>query len=436
MKTFKTLRWLLLWTVPLAAQVHLGGYLETYNRYWVHADSGRWTWNENRLQIQLEGSPSENLHFYGELRLRGFGFPQTDILSDLQRLEKDRVYPWSLEIREVYADLYDFVVPGLDLRIGRQVIAWGTADKINPTSNLSPYDFEDFFDFGAKLGVNALRAMYTHEPWSFELDFVPVFTPAVLPHGAWSSAFMGPGMPVPDTTPKITPPVPNMRNAQMGVKLSTTLWDWDFSASYYRGFDGLPMPDTIAMDFFPSVRVHMRYPKIQVFGLDFAGSLGHIGVWGEGALFVPETFISWIIPPDPPFPFADTLLHKDRPYLKFVFGGDYTFNNGLYLNAQYIHGFLHERGPDSLNDYVVLRTEKKFLDDQLTLAPLTVAVEIPDWSKTSENYGFAWIPEVKFAPTDNVELRLGAFVLDGKGTSLFTRLKDHDEVYFRVKLSF
>jgi len=42
----------------------------------------------------------------------------------------------------------------LDIRIGRQRIAWGTADKLNPTDNLNPDDLEDIFDFGKHLDSN------------------------------------------------------------------------------------------------------------------------------------------------------------------------------------------------------------------------------------------------------------------------------------------
>ena len=429
MKAWKTLLGILGIALPLGAQVHLGGYLETYQRYWVHADSGRWTWNENRLQIQLEATPAENLHFYTELRLRGLGFPQVHSLEDLQGAHKDPVYPWSLEIREAYADLYDFGLSGLDVRIGRQVIAWGTADKINPTSNLSPYDFEDFFDFGAKLGVNALRATYTRDPWSLEVDLVPVFTPATLPPAGWSAGFLG----FPGATAgiplhlRVSIPSPEIQNTQLGLKLSTTLLDWDLSLSYYRGFDGLPLPDTLLMTPNPpALQVHLRYPKIQVVGADVAGALGSVGLWAEAALFVPEDFVQqapWGL---------DTVLQD--PYLKAVIGGDYTFRGGLYVHAQYVHGFLHERG-DSLHDYLVARLEKKFHNDELTLAPLGVAATVGDWDDVGHHYGIAWIPEVKYTPTDNLELRLGAFVLHGEGANLFAALKEHDEVFFRVKVS-
>ena len=62
---------LFIFLIPtLYAEVNIGGHAETINRYWVSADSGRWTWNEVRTDINLEVTPEDNLHFYSEMRLR------------------------------------------------------------------------------------------------------------------------------------------------------------------------------------------------------------------------------------------------------------------------------------------------------------------------------------------------------------------------------
>jgi len=109
----------------------------------------------------------------------------------------------------------------------------------------------------------------------------------------------------------------------------------------------------------------------------------------------------------------DTLLKNKSPYFKFVLGADYTFKNGMYFNIQYVRGFLHERG-DSLKDYFIARVEKKFFNDELKIVPVGIAATISDW--------------------DNV--RLGAHILDGKGRNVFSNMKERDEVFLRVKLSF
>lgn len=43
-----------------------------------------------------------------------------------------------------------------------------------------------------------------------------------------------------------------------------------------------------------------------------------------------------------PVTFDSTLI--DKPYFKFILGGDYNLREGSYVNIQYLHGFFHERG--------------------------------------------------------------------------------------------
>ena len=83
-----------------------------------------------------------------------------------------------------------------------------------------------------------------------------------------------------------------------------------------------------------NIKITSSYPRMQVIGVDFAGSLGDLGFWGEDALFIPEDFVMKKITPTPngPVEIQDTLLSSDEPYFKFVLGTDYTFKNGIYLN--------------------------------------------------------------------------------------------------------
>ena len=444
--------WILLLSlcVPglVSAELEVNGYVETYLRYWAHGDSGRWTWNENRLQLQFEGMPSEGLHYYAEIRLRGFGFPEASSAADLQRPES--AFPWSLELREAYADLYGFLHPDLDLRVGRQVIAWGTADKLNPTSNLSPYDLEDFLELGERLGVDALRAIFSAEPWSIEVDLVPVFAPAVLPPPEWSRAFFDP----PDLPPGLRigafrdilelPSRKLSETSEAALKLSTTLKGWDLSISYLYGRDCFPTlvgVEVVPVDTSGTVEITSRsyFPRIRVLGADFSGSLRKIGIWGEGALFFPEDVVLTKIQPTPSGAIVrtdSTVLSSDKPFFRYVLGADYTFRDGTYLNFQYAHGLFHERGSDDLHDYFTLRVEKSFLNDELKLAPITLTATVSDWKAPGENYGVAWAPELIYTPMDNMEVKLGAFVLQGEGENIFSRLKVRDEIYARFKVSF
>ncbi|HET56154.1 MAG TPA: hypothetical protein ENN33_13195 [Ignavibacteria bacterium] len=133
---------------------------------------------------------------------------------------------------------------------------------------------------------------------------------------------------------------------------------------------------------------------------------------------------------------TQSVVLDDEPYFKYVLGGDYTFTNGLYFNGQFLHGFLHERGKDELNDYFTFRLEKTFLNDKFKLVPIGGAVAINDWDDMKNNYGLVYAPELSYYPSDNVELSVVPFIIDGKGVNMFGSIKDLDEILFRLKVSF
>lgn len=425
--------------------VDINGYIQTDNR--LRLDTNEFTWNENQFNLKFEGAPSDKYHYFSELRLKGLGFADVTQSSDLQK--KEYVFRWDLELREAFLDLYQFGLENIDVRIGRQIIAWGTADKLNPTSNLCPDDLEDTFNFGEKLGVNASNATYWGDNFSITGVFVPIFTPAVLPAGDFARAFADsmdfpPGMILRTISDKIISPEKTLsESSQYALKISTMLFDNDVSLSYFSGRDDLPLADKVTI--MPvdtqgtvDIETELMYPKMQIIGADFAGAIGSVGIWGEGALCVPDkvkmrTFvqISEGIQLQ-----GEALALDDEPYFKYVLGGDYTFENGVYLNVQFLHGFFHERGKDELNDYFVFRFEKKFFNDELKVVPLGGAIGITDWDDVKNNYGFVTNPELTYYPTDNIELILGIFILEGKGNNMFSQIKDNDELYVKAKVSF
>ncbi len=429
--------------------VSITGYIQTDNR--IQTESNKFTWNENRLNLQLEGSPSDKYHYFSEIRLRGFGFPKTSKFMDLQMQEKNEVYPWGLEFREAYVDLYGFGLKNLDLRIGRQIIVWGTADALNPTSNLSPNDLEDIFKFGEKLGINAVNATYyVGDNITLNGIYVPVFVPATLPFGNFANAFsapmeLPPGMTIRTVSDIILLPESKIsESSQVGLRASTNLLGYDMSLSYFKGRDDLPIISNVTIvpvDMIGTVDISTKliFPEVQVIGGDFAGSIGSVGIWGEGALFVPEKVMMTTIAPSPTTGQMETIPSialDDEPYFKFVLGADYTFENGFYFNGQYLHGFLHERGKDELNDYFTFSLEKTLLNDKLKLVPFAGAVAINDRDDMKNNYGLVYAPELSYYPSDNIELNIGTYIIDGKGANMFGMIKDLDEIIFRLKVSF
>ena len=422
-------------------EIDISGEFLTDNRFRIKGDN-KFTWNENRLTLKLDSAIS-GAHLYSEIWLRGFGFPSISQSSDLQEKSKEKVSPWAIELREAYIDFYKLFTDNLELRIGRQRIAWGTADKFNPTDNLNPDDLEDIMDFGIKLGSNSLKLIYYLGSCTFTGVYIPVFTPAVLPSSDWASALSSPpslpsGMTLRNFTDSIILPENNPKKNSMGAfKIAGNLFNYDLSISYFYGRDDLPLINKIEITPVDSstvdANVEMIYPKMQVFGADLAGAVSNIGIWAEGACFIPEkvemeTFAVGAGT-------QTSIALDDEPYFKYVFGGDYTFKNGIYINGQYLHGFIHERGEDNLEDYFMTGIEKKLFNDELNVK-IGFGAEIKDFENIKDNLATMIFPEVNYYPVDNTEITIGAYLIDGKDTTNFGKVKENDEIYLKFKYRF
>jgi len=431
----------LLLTVPAFCEVDIGGEFLTDNRFRTE-DKNKFTCNENRLSLKLDSGISR-AQFHAEIWLREQGFSEVSSSSDLQEKDKEKISPSSLEIRELYIDFYRFLSENLELRVGKQRIAWGTADKLNPTDNLNPDDLEDIMDFGRHLGSNSMKLTYYFGDLTLTGVYIPVFIPAVLPSSDWSSALtpafsLPAGMSVQNFSDSIILPENNPEESSMyAAKIAGKLFNYDLSVSYFHGRDDLPLVNRIEVTPTGASTVNavaeMLYPKMQVIGADLAGAVCNIGVWAEGARFVNEevgmeTFTVGVGT-------QTGIALSEEAYFKYVFGFDYTFKNGLYINGQYLHGFVHERGKDNLEDYFMAGIEKKFFNDELKIK-IGCGAEVKDFDKVKDNMAVMTMPEVSYYPVDNTEITLGAYLINGKDTTAFGKVKDNDEIYLKFKYNF
>lgn len=185
--------------------------------------------------------------------------------------DRDTTQGSSGRVREAYVE---GDTGALRWRLGRQIIAWGRADRINPTDNLSPRDYTALVpeDEEQRIGIDAAAAQYR---LSDALSVTAVLVPRFEPH----------------RTPVGTLP-PNRRmqaapdNSEWAFKLEKSGGSWDGSLSYYDGFDRF-------------ARYHAEFPAPGV--LVFAGShermravgadvASTVGSWGVRAEFSASRF--------------------------------------------------------------------------------------------------------------------------------------------------
>jgi hypothetical protein len=132
----------------------------------------------------------------------------------------------------------------------------------------------------------------------------------------------------------------------------------------------------------------------------------------------------------------DTVALDNKPYFRYIIGLDYTFKNGIYINGQYLHGFVSERGSANLEDCFMIGLEWKLLEDKLKVSSLNGAIEIKKWKDIKNNCSFVLSPELSYSSLDEAEVIFGFRWLDGKTTTNFGRMKDNDELYLKVKYNF
>jgi hypothetical protein len=202
-------------------------------------------------------------------------------------------------VNEAFADV---LLGPLDLRVGKQVIAWGTVDVYNPTDNLTPTDFTDPLDTDdERLGGVAARARLPVGKVQLEAVLLPVFTASRLPtFGSRWYPPLAPMMPHPldpGRTVALTYDVPAPRtpastldNMQYAARASTTLQGWDLSLSYFDGWDDLPATEQRA-EFVDAERAQVtilqQYPRRRAIGGDLATTLGPYSLRAEAAYLMP-----------------------------------------------------------------------------------------------------------------------------------------------------
>jgi len=430
----------------------ISGSLLTDERFLL-TDKNDWAWNENRLTLKLDKKITSRSKFYSEVWLRNIGLPNITSSADLYN--KGIVDPVNFELREAYVQVFGFLSKNLDVTVGRQRIVWGTADKLNPTDNLNPYDLEDILDFGRHRGSDAISLnYYFNNNFSMQGVYIPIFQPANMPIGIYANALtpemeLPQGMVLNEFSDTILMPRYNLaQSSTAGLKFKGFVKGVDFSLSYVWGYDGLPFATRntfIPVDAFGGININsqLSFSRTHIFGVDMATSIGGFGLWAEAAAFMPDKNVimtndfSAFYPSSPvPVTMDSLLLDSSEPYVRFVLGGDYNFSDGSYLNFQYMHGFINERGQGNLNDYFFARYEKKFFNEKLKIAPIGGGFIVTDWNNIKDNYTILFVPEIAYQATDNVEMSLSAAIIDGKGSGVFSNLNNFDMLMFKLKYSF
>jgi hypothetical protein len=322
-------------------------------------------------------------------------------------------------LREAYVDLR----PGpVDLRIGKQIIPWGRADRINPTDTLTPRDFTLLVpeDADQRIGTTGVSATAHLGGTSITGIVLPTFTPHVIPIRR-----PPPGSTLRERTPD--DPV-----AQGAAKIGQTGGRVDWSLSYYDGYDLFPdlQIASIRPDGLDLVLTHQR---VRVIGADAAAAVGPYTVRGEAA-----------------YTFTEHPSVK-RPFFFLVVGADRTVPGAVYVNLQYVLRVVSDfQRSDDIADPIrrQVAIEQALINDQLDQVKHAFAVRLArSWldetlkaevsaivSPTRGDYAVR--PKLAYAVTDHLKLIAGADFIGGPTRSFFGRLRDTSTAYVEARWDF
>ncbi len=327
-------------------------------------------------------------------------------------------------LREAYLDVS---LGPVDLRVGKQIIAWGRADRINPTDNLTPRDFTLLVseDDDQRLGPFAIKTTYYIGGFSLT--------------GVWLPHFESDTIPLRQPPPLFTlrEREPDETVGQWALKIEQTGKRVDWSFSYFDGFD--PFPDLgIGQVSTARVDVLLRNHRIHVIGADAATTIGRYGLRGEMAYTFTEDA-------------GGRNPEVKNPFFFLVVGGDRTFFEYLNINLQYIvRVVVNFRSPFQIQDFIQrnVAIQQAVQTNQLDRVQHGISLRLSHkwWNETLEGEvvgvfaitrgGYVIRPKVTYALTDRWKGVIGADIFRGPRPSFFDNLRDNSTAYAELRWSF
>lgn len=459
---------------PVGAEMTLNGTVATENHLGLRDGEFFNFRNANLFQLRVTAHPADQVATFANLELRNTNFTRVESIDDLW--DRNLAEPVGWRVNEAYVDLYGFLIDSdaaiLDLRAGKQKLAWGEADGFNPTNGFDPYDLENPLDMKERLGNVALKATLTVGDELFMVEGVvaPRFLPSVLP----VELFLGdnpldsPLMPdVPpemmqmladldmDLVPpgleqiRVATPAWRASEVQAGARVRWAMLGFDWTVSYFHGRETIPVPrsttasiaSTVEDGCIPGGRpnclviagVDLVYPRVDVVGFNLRGGIGDVGVWGEAAVIFPEQVIAETRL-DSGLPVGSLTAIEDEPFTKWTLGAEYTFEGGYFINLQWVHGFFTELTGHDLHDYLFLVLRKSFLSDRLKFE-LSLGGEL-DTGEGRHALGGLLSAEMSYKPFDGSEVVLGYVMARGQDGASFELFEPLDQLYLRIQADF
>lgn len=361
---------------------------------------------------------SDGKHYYlGTLETKA----SAELAPKLRATAKVRAGSGGVRVPFAYLD---FKSAAIDIRAGKQILAWGRTDALNPTDVVTPRDYTTLlpFDEDERHGVWGVRGnIYATETIVASLFYGWRSKPSTLPFA--SSPFE-----------RYVFETGEARKRQLGLRVSTSTEDFDFSVSAYRGASLLAQAEQFESSGDGSTLTRLRYPEIDMLGADFARNFGKYGVRIEGAAVRARQASELGL----------------QPYRYLVAGADRTFWGDLNVNVQLFARWTGaaplqawsdagSRRIETFNNLIFVQTRENTYGMTARVANLWLNQTLGAELFVQRYFGDGSMylhPQVSYAITDHVKVTAGAVWYTGKEGTLFGVMKKNNGVFGELRYSF
>ena len=301
-------------------------------------------------------------------------------------------------MREMYVETRQ---GDLDFRVGRQIIAWGRTDRLNPTDNLTPRDARLM---AADIDEDRFGSLAAKASWNLTAN--DSLTLVLLPEFQANKSYS-----------KYTEVIPTANN-QWAIKYDQSGKAIDWSVSYYDGYD--LSPDLSAS------YVYEHY-WTKVLGMDIATTIGSNRFALESAYTQTQDM-------------NGTNEYIKNPFLYTVIGVEHDFGNNTSGIVQIFNrhvynyttptaaGLYHAIFSSQLDrnqDGISIRIAKKWLNE-------TLETELAG-STLLERNGYSLRPRVTYLWSDSIKLLAGYEYYEGNSNTYYGYLKKNNTLFMELR---
>ena len=195
---------------------------------------------------------------------------------------------------------------------------------------------------------------------------------------------------------------------------------WDFSLSYYDGFDDI----TLAI-LENDLSLTPTYNRLRAIGGDFATTFGGLGVHGEAAQFIYDG-------------------GNEADYFQYIMGIDYTWTNvihdhDIFLILEYM-GDTTTRSREDERPAFGTGLNRVFRNSFLSTITYkfsdTLNIETKLLYNLNDHVDYFINPEIHYDITDELKFTFGVNLFEGVQDSFFGQFDNDDRSYFFLKYSF